>query len=189
MRNLLLLSVLVVTGCAGSRDPGVVTLSALDQMGRNPGSFNFAIFEEGTNKVAWSGVPAQGATVSGNVKGGEYRLLVISSAGVASMEIDVDGDERVTARLTTGGAARGEARKNGKPFSAEIWMPIPGKGTEKSSALSYITRANADGKFQIDRLPPGKWVLVVGTSTEGFKEVTVKIDEGKVSQIGYVDLP
>ncbi|MEK7466726.1 MAG: hypothetical protein AAB074_04855 [Planctomycetota bacterium] len=188
MRNLLLMSLLAVTGCAGSRDPGIVTLSALDSMGRSPSSFNFAIFDEGTGKVAWSGVPAQSSTVSGTVKGGSYRLLVVSSSGAASMELDVDGDERVTARLSTGGAARGEARKDMKPFSAEVWMPIPGKGTEKSSALSYITRANADGHFQIDRLPPGKWTLVVGTAAEGFKEVEVEIEEGKVAQVGYVDV-
>jgi hypothetical protein len=189
MRNLQLLFVLALAGCAGTRDAGTVTISAIDPMGRNPSSFNFAIFDESTGKVAWSGVPAQSATVSGTVQGGEYRLLVISSSGVASIELDVDGDERVTARLSTGGAARGEARKDLKPVSAEVWMPIPGKGSDKSAALSYITRANADGHFQIDRLPPGKWTLVVGTTAVGFKEIEVKIEEGKVAQIGYVDIP
>ncbi len=188
MRILKLLSVLALAGCAGSQNAGVVSLTAVDPMGRNPGSFNFAVLDESSGKVVWSGVPAEGSTVTNTVKGGDYRLLVISSSGVASIPLEVDGDERVTARLSTGGAARGEARLAGKPFAAQVWMPIPGKGTEKSSALSYITRANADGHFQIDRLPPGKWTLVVGTAADGYREVEVTIEEGKVAQLGYIDV-
>lgn len=188
MRIPSLLLSLALAGCAGSRDAGLVSLSAIDPMGRNPGSFNFAVIDEATGKVVWSGVPAQGATVTNTVKGGDYRLLVVASSGVANLPLEVDGDERVTARLSTGGAARGEARLGGKPFAASVWMPIPGKGTEKSSALSYITRANAEGHFQIDRLPPGRWTLVVGTATDGFREVEVTIEEGKVAQLGYVDV-
>lgn len=188
MRCATLLLAALLAGCAGTRESGVVSLSAIDPMGRNPGSFNFALLDEESGKVVWSGVPAESSTVRNTVKGGAYRLLLVGSTGAVSMEVDVDGDESVTARLTTGGAARGEARAGGKPFAAEVWMPIPGRGTEKTSALSYITRADADGHFQIDRLPPGKWSLVVGTTAAGYRQVDVEIVEGKVAQLGIVDV-
>ncbi|MCC6738969.1 MAG: hypothetical protein IT452_07970 [Planctomycetia bacterium] len=188
MRCATFLLAVLLAGCAGTREPGVVTLSAIDSMGRNPRSFNFALLDRETGQVVWSGIPAESSTVRNTVKGGEYRLLCVGSTGAVSMEVDVDGDESVTARLSTGGAARGEARAGGKPFAAEVWMPIPGRGTDRTSALSYITRADADGHFQIDRLPPGKWTLVVGTNAEGFKQVDVEIFEGKVAQLGYVDV-
>ncbi|MCE9581970.1 MAG: carboxypeptidase-like regulatory domain-containing protein [Planctomycetes bacterium] len=180
---------LAAAGCAGTRDAGVVTLSAVDAYGRNASSFNFAVVEEASGKVVWSGVPAEGSTVRNQVKGGSYRLLVIGDSGATVTDLDVDGDRTVSARLSSGGAVRGEARNSGKPFSAEVWMPIPGKGTEKSSALSRIIRATVDGRFQIDRLPPGTWVLVVGSASAGYKEITVEVKDGKVTDAGYIEIP
>ena len=44
----------LLAGCAGTREPGVVTLSAIDSMGRNPRSFNFALLDRETGQVVWS---------------------------------------------------------------------------------------------------------------------------------------
>jgi len=178
-----------LTGCAGSGAAGVMTLTAIDREGRNPGNFNFAVVDDSTGKVAWSGVPAEGSTVRGQVKGGSYRIIIVASSGAACVDTDVDGDESVTVHIGSGGAVRGEARKGGQPFAAAVFMPIPGKKPMLTNALSYIVHANADGRFQIDRLPPGKWILAVGSDASGYKEVEVEVKEGKPAEIGYVEVP
>lgn len=186
-KNLLLLLPLLLAGCSGGAG-GVVTLSAVDREGRNPGSFNFAVVN-GDGKVVWSGVPAESLTVRNSVKGGSYRVLVVSASGAAVEDLDVSGDETLTVHLQGGGAVRGEVRKGGAPIAAQVFMPIPGKGADPTAALSRIVRSNADGRFQIDRLPPGTWTLVVGTSAAGYKEFQVTVEEGKVAEAGYVEIP
>ncbi len=179
---------LAASGCAGGSSAGVASLSVVDPLGRSQASFNY-VFLDANGKVAWSGVPSQGTTVGNPMKGGVYDLLVIGGNGAARMTVEVDGDSRFLARLGSGGAVRGEARAAQKPLSgAQIWMPIPGRGSDPLDRFSNVVRADADGRFQIDRLPPGKWTLVIGSREEGFREVTATVVDGKVAELGIVEV-
>jgi len=175
-------------GCSTTRANGVVSLSAVDAAGRGSSAYSFAFVDPGTGKVVWSGVPAESSTVSNSMRGGSFRLLVLSGSGAAVMDVDVDGDTAVSARITAGGALRGEARVDGQPVTAQVWMPIPGKDSNPLNRLSHVVRAGPDGRFLIDRLPPGRWTIFVGTQAAGYKAVEVEITEGKVNDAGIIQI-
>jgi hypothetical protein len=174
-------------GCSSGGEAGEVTLSVLDPLGRAPGSYNFAFVEPETDQAVWWGTPAQSAVVKQQIHGGRFLLLVVGANGACAEDVRVDGDTSLTARLKNGGAVRGEARKNGQPLAANVFMAVPGKGPDRKP-LSYVARASADGRFQLDRLPPGTWTIHVGTAEAGWAEVEARVSEGKVTELGYVEV-
>lgn len=187
MRILMALTLsFAAAGCSSVREAGVLTVSVTEIDGKPASNSNFAVMHP-NGKVAWSEVPASGATVSGALHGGDFTILVLTAKGAAAQEFTMDGDTKITVKAGQGGSVRGEARANAKPIAARVWMPIPGKTDSPLDRLSHVVRSNADGRFQIDRLPPGKWTLYIGNEGTGYKPVVVKIKEKETTDIGIVE--
>jgi membrane-associated protease RseP (regulator of RpoE activity) len=148
-----------------------------------PDSRNVGGMEEGTRRTVNS--PGGAFEVNG-LQPGKYDVLVTTLDGgagrLAAMSLRA-GEVRRGLRVNVGAGLR----LKGRVVDAETGKPIPGIGVGMTRTRDHVlTRTDADGAFAIDRLVPGRTIVinVRGDENQGHvgenREITLPEDKAEV---------